>query len=225
MILLFWLALLFALLNWFAVARHLIRLERVVKPATLALLTLWFWLAAPTLQQPFIVAFIAGLLFSLAGDIFLLFPDAHFLKGLIAFFLAHLAYLAAFNPRGPWLEARTCWLAAGIAILAYFLTRRIVAGLQASGRDSLVAPVILYAVVLSLTLWSTLATLFRPEWPPRGATLAAAGGALFFLSDALLAWNRFVQPLRHGRLANMISYHLAQGCMAFGLLAFAASVA
>ncbi len=221
----FWLALLFALLDWYAVARRLTRLERAAKPAALALLALWFWLAAPTLQQSFMVAFAAGLLFSLAGDIFLLFPGAHFLKGLIAFFLAHLAYLAAFNPGGPRLEARTYWLAAGIAILAYFLTRRIVAGLRTSGRDSLVVPVILYAVVLSLTLWSTLATLFRPEWPPQGAALAAAGGALFFLSDALLAWNRFVQPLRHGRLANMVSYHLAQGCMAFGLLAFAASLA
>lgn len=220
-----WLALLFALLNWLAVARQMPRLERVAKPATLALLTLWFWQAVLPVQSASTIAFLAGLIFSLAGDVFLLFPDAHFLKGLIAFFLAHLAYLVAFNPGGPWLEARTTLLALAIALLAFFLTRRIVAGLRGSGRSSLVVPVILYAIVLSLTLWSTVATLFRPTWPLRGALLAAIGGTLFFISDALLAWNRFVQPLRYGRLVNMVSYHLAQGCMAFGLLAFAAGMA
>jgi len=213
-------ALFFALLDWIAVARARRRLEYVAKPAALIFLILWFLLAAPT-PKPFIVlAFSLGLIFSLAGDIFLMFSAAHFIKGLIAFFLAHLAYLAAFNAQGPLLEARSMLIALAIAALVYPIIRRVVQALRGSGRRSLVLPVQLYAVVLSLTFWSTAVTLLRPAWPRSAATLAALGGALFFLSDALLAWNRFVRPLRAGRLINMISYHLAQASMAFAVLWF-----
>jgi len=37
-----------------------------------------------------------------------------------------------------------------------------------------------------------------------------AGAGLFYVSDALIAWNRFLRETRHGRLAIIITYHLAQ---------------
>ena len=43
------------------------------------------------------------------------------------------------------------------------------------------------------------------------AVLLAIGGAvLFYVSDATLAWNRFLEPRRFGPLAVMVTYHLAQ---------------
>jgi hypothetical protein len=33
---------------------------------------------------------------------------------------------------------------------------------------------------------------------------------LFFVSDAILAWNRFVQPVPHAGLATIVPYHLGQ---------------
>ena len=44
--------------------------------------------------------------------------------------------------------------------------------------------------------------------------LAIVGACLFYTSDALIAWTRFIQDFRHGRLAVMVTYHLAQ----FGLV-------
>src|SRR6266566_1311560 len=43
----------------------------------------------------------AGLLCSLGGDVWLLFPRG-FVAGLLHFLVAHLLYIAAFVPGGPW---------------------------------------------------------------------------------------------------------------------------
>ena len=42
-------------------------------------------------------AILAGLVASLAGDVFLLWPQQGFLPGLVSFLVAHLAYLYAFS--------------------------------------------------------------------------------------------------------------------------------
>ena len=39
---------------------------------------------------------------------------------------------------------------------------------------------------------------------------------LFFISDTLLAWNRFVAPIRHQRVLIMSTYHLGQMGLALG---------
>lgn len=43
-----------------------------------------------------------------------------------------------------------------------------------------------------------------------GLRLAIVGAALFYVSDALIAWNRFVAPVRGGKVAIIVTYHLAQ---------------
>ena len=47
-----------------------------------------------------------------------------------------------------------------------------------------------------------------------GSAIAFAGALSFYVSDALIAWTRFIQDHPHGRLAVMVTYHLAQ----FGLV-------
>ena len=51
-----------------------------------------------------------------------------------------------------------------------------------------------------------------------GLALVAAGGVAFLVSDAVLARDRFVGPVRHGHLTVTISYHLAQFLLLVGLL-------
>jgi len=53
-------------------------------------------------------------------------------------------------------------------------------------------------------------TLFRSDWLSAPAYLASAGAVLFVASDTTLAWNKFVHPVRRGRLLVMITYHLGQ---------------
>ena len=67
----------------------------VFKPLTTLLIIAWAWPrgADSPLQQQWVRI---GLALSLAGDIALLWPKQGFLPGLIAFLLAHLAYIRAF---------------------------------------------------------------------------------------------------------------------------------
>ncbi|MEJ2561543.1 MAG: lysoplasmalogenase [Anaerolineales bacterium] len=207
-----------AIVDWIAVARQNRTLEIVAKPATLLALCVWFGSYPAARSSTVGVLFLLGLVFSLLGDIFLLFPEVHFLKGLIAFLLAHLLYIAAFNSTGPILTLPAILLAVPIVIAALLILRRLIASLKEHGNEAMIVPVSVYALVLSLTLWSASTTLFRNDWSLRAGTLAAAGGVLFFVSDASIAWNRFVGPHWGGRLFEIVTYHLAQIGLAAGIL-------
>jgi uncharacterized membrane protein YhhN len=218
MTLLLILCLIFALITWGAVILENRRLEYVAKPATLILLILWFVSRSPSDTPPIGLWFLGGLVFSLAGDIFLMLPGDHFLKGLIAFLIAHISYVIAFNLAGPVLNWSSLFIALVVSVIAVLILRRLVFSMRTAGRTALITPVVIYAFFLGLTLWSATTTLLRPEWPRIAGWLAAIGGALFFTSDAAIAWNRFVGPLRGGRTFEMITYHLAQLSLSAGVL-------
>lgn len=203
-----------ALADWYAVARNEKRLERLAKPLTLLFLFLWFIGRVPL--QGGSAWFAVGLLFSLLGDVALL-SERGFLGGLAAFFLAHLCYLVGFNT--PLGEVPLFWslpIAILLAMSAARLLRRIAAGLLEHAMGNLIAPVYAYGLVLSLMLLSALMTLFRRDWSTAAALALSGGAALFYFSDLLLAWNRFVTPLKQGRLWTMILYHLGQILLAIG---------
>lgn len=210
-----WMPLGVAALDWMAVGRQWRRLEYIAKPGVMLALLAWLgahaWRAGahPGGELP-LALFAAGLALSLAGDVFLMLPPRYFLAGLVAFLLGHVAYIAAFNANGlPPLEAALL-AAVPVALAALWITRRVLAGLKAGGRPRLRGPVVAYIVVISLMVVSALATLARPDWMGGAAVLASIGALLFMLSDTLLAWDRFVQPLPNGRLMNITTYHVGQ---------------
>lgn len=208
----------FAVADWFAVSTENKKLEYLAKPATLLLLTAWFISLLPTPFPGVGIWFGLGLLFSLAGDIFLMLPGNHFLKGLVSFLIAHIAYIIAFNLHGAVFGLVSSLLGISIVLIAGVIMRRIILALKSRGRTSMIVPLIAYAVVLSLTFWSAATTLLRAAWPALAGWSAAVGGALFFMSDSGIAWNRFVGPHPGGRLMEMITYHLAQVCLSCGVL-------
>jgi alkenylglycerophosphocholine/alkenylglycerophosphoethanolamine hydrolase len=203
-------ALLFAVGDWLAVARDRRRLEVVCKPAALLAL-----LASASLltREPHdawqVRFFLPGLGFSLAGDIFLMLHGKRFfLAGLVAFLLAHICYIIGFNrAMPPWPSFVFLIPVSGIGI---FLFRRMANGLRQRGEGRMLAPVAIYSVVLSGMLFSAWATLFRPEWTGLRQGLAIGGASLFFVSDTILGWDRFVAPFPLARLGIHITYHLGQ---------------
>jgi uncharacterized membrane protein YhhN len=207
-------ALIVAVIDWLAVARNQRRLEYIFKPATLAVVLLGAWLLTrgphDTWQAYF---FLPGLVLSLVGDVFLMLPgERFFLPGLVAFLLAHICYVVGLNPTlPPWPAFALLVVVAAIGLALY---RGIAAGLRRRGKVELLAPVALYSVVLSLMLFSAWAVLFRPEWTGLRRGLAIVGATLFFVSDAMLAWDRFVEPSPSARLRVMITYHLGQVALA-----------
>lgn len=209
--------LLIAALDWVAVYRRYKQLEYLAKPGTMLVLILWLWLA--THFEGGTVWFALGLLFSLAGDIFLMLPREQFIAGLVAFLIGHILYILGFNQSLPPLSLATLLVLAIVALPAVQIFRRIRAGLLSSGRSRLIGPVLLYSLVISLMLASALLTLVRPDeaWHPGPALLAAFGALLFFLSDTLLAWNKFVQDLPGGRALVHMTYHLGQYALIAGV--------
>jgi len=202
------LAFVFAGLESLALYKSWRQLEFVAKPAVM--ICLFIWLYFTTGLGGTLVWFGLGIIFSLAGDVFLLFIDRFFMFGLVAFLIAHIAYLVGFNTPPPQgLDGWSFGVAIVIGISALRLLRRIVAGVRDT-QPRLVGPVVVYSTVITLMLLSALLTLFRPEWMTTPALLVSAGAFLFFLSDIVLAWNRFLAPIKHGRLLNIGLYHLAQ---------------
>jgi uncharacterized membrane protein YhhN len=203
-----------AVLDWLAVAKGWRKVEYFAKPGVMVALLAWLVVNGGLTGQ--MIWFAIGLAFSLAGDVFLMLPQEQFIAGLVSFLLAHVAYLIGFNPSLPPLNPGSLILAVLVFGTAIQIYRRISAGLQTSGKSSLKAPVLVYSIVISLMLLSALITLIRPEWNAAPALVASAGALLFFLSDTLLAWNKFVSALPYGRLLVMVSYHIGQILITIG---------
>ncbi len=211
-------ALLCAGADWFAVARANKKTEYVFKPATmLAIIAMaCVWMQGPH-DEWFAWFILAGLVLSLAGDVLLLFSRAiFFLFGLVAFLLAHVAYILGMNQTLPPPDAYVLLLPIGIVCALYLA--RVVRVLRARRENNLVAPVAVYGVLISLMLFSAWATLFRPEWSMTRRAWVIAGAMLFYLSDGMLAWHRFVKSSRIVQVSVMITYHLGQMALAAAMV-------
>ena len=207
-----------AVVDWIAVAKGWKKVEYIAKPWTMAALFLVLALVGRFSSLP-LIFFGLGILFSLAGDVFLMFSDRWFIPGLVSFLLAHVAYIAGFNLPLPVVSPTWALIVALVlAFSAARLLRPIVAGLAAKGQRKLIGPVVVYGVVITLMLLSAMLTLFRPEWKAPPAALVSIGAMLFFYSDAILAWIKFVAPIKNGRMMNMITYHLGQIALIAGVL-------
>jgi uncharacterized membrane protein YhhN len=212
-----------AAIDWVAVARGWKKVEYIAKPAVMLLLLGILTLVCGFSCLP-LICFGLGIFFSLAGDVFLMvsytrFSDRWFIPGLIAFLLAHVSYIIGLNTPLP--DVSPIWslgVAFILALTAARILRRILAGIRQKGLLRLVRPVGIYGMVITLMLLSAMLTLFNSAWRASASGLVALGATLFYFSDVLLAWNKFVNPIRNGRLANMILYHLGQFALVAGVI-------
>ena len=186
----------------------------VFKPLTTLLVIAYAWPrgGAQPKQRRFIRI---GLVLSLIGDVCLMWPVQGFLPGLVAFLLAHLAYIAAFCV--PVRLAARPLVFVVYALIAAAILLALWAGVPAPLR----APVLGYVVCLatmaaqSFVWWRS--SRVTPAEPL--ARWAALGGALFMLSDGLLATNKFALPLPLPSLWILASYWAAQWAIASSLAA------
>lgn len=215
MFVLFLLVLLPAVVDWIAVSRDDLRLERVAKPATMAVLIVATAVAwSGDFDQRF-VATMAALVFSLAGDVFLMGERDRFVPGLIAFFAAHVAYIVAFG--GAVLSPYSVFLGTALVLMGGPLYLAIRQGLRRADRSELIFPVLAYVFLISLMVLTALSAPGANGWS-RGSILAAAIGAfLFYCSDALIGLHRFVRELPWAPVTIMVTYHLGQIGLAYSL--------
>jgi len=197
-----------AVADWVAIGRGLERLEYVCKPGALVLL-IGVALTLDPSQGDVRAWFVAALVLSLAGDVFLMLPADRFVPGLASFLLAHVAYVVGLNLDGGSVGALAL-AAIPVAAVATVLATRILSAMTTGGNRGLIGPVVAYMVVISAMVTSALASV--NGW-------AVAGAVLFFASDALIAETRFVRPVTPGlRVAIMVTYHLGQAGLVLSLL-------
>lgn len=203
------LALIAALFEAIAVQTQNRKMELFAKPAAMLLLLIWLYTSTGFHGDAF--WFGLGLFFSLIGDVLLLSStDQMFMLGLIAFLLTHIFYLIGFKNELLHFTAWSFVLMFFIYINGLRLLRRILAAMRLKGLDRLSAPVIVYGLVISLMLYAAMSTIFDPSWKTSATFLVSAGAFLFYISDLILAWNKFVSPMKNGPAANIITYYLGQ---------------
>lgn len=188
----------------FAGARRQVYL---LKPLTTALI-LAAALALPAADGVYRALVAAGLIFSLAGDIFLMLPRDAFLPGMVSFLVAHLLYIAAFTRPNGWALAPLA-----LALLALF-------GIGYSALlwpklGALRWPVLAYIATILVMAWQAIGLWQTAETTAAGR--ATLGALSFVASDASLAWDRFRRPLRLAPLMVLGTYYLAQALIAWSV--------
>ncbi|MBK9255767.1 MAG: lysoplasmalogenase [Saprospiraceae bacterium] len=155
-------------------------------------------------------SFILALICALLGDAFLLFTsDEFFLIGLFSFLLMQLLYAGTF-----WSQRSRHIKDILLPVVIMIILTSILMFVLWPHLDSMVTPVMAYTVAISVMAVAALS---------RKKELAAyfwvvAGVALFVISDLLLAYGKFVQPLPAHNYLVMGSYMLAQYLIVTGYI-------
>jgi alkenylglycerophosphocholine hydrolase len=209
-------ALIFAGLESLALWKQIRPLEFIAKPAVMVVLFIYLWTSTGLSGAG--LWFGLGILLSLTGDVFLLWLDRFFIFGLIAFLLGHVAYVIGFNtPASPF----TFWgiiLAIIVGLSGVRVMRRILVALLSKGQSRFRVPVTIYGMVISVMLLSAMLKLTDISWGAGASLFVAVGAFLFFASDIVLAWNKFVTPIQNGRMINIGMYHLGQIALIAGVV-------
>ncbi|MBI5521788.1 MAG: lysoplasmalogenase [Desulfarculus sp.] len=155
---------------------------------------------------------LAGLVLGLLGDVCLALPgQGAFRAGLLAFLAGHVLYVLAFAGLVAWGR----WLGPHLAIpalaaLAVFMWLRRRAG-------SLLLPVCAYILVISLMLAGAWAVWRQGGLPAAGGWAIFLGALSFYLSDLLVARDRFVNSQFVNRLLGLPLYYAGQFALAFSV--------
>lgn len=182
----------------------------LAKAGSTALLAWLAWLEGGPLLL------VAALALGAAGDAFLAQEgEGWFLAGLASFLAAHIAYVALFAASGSGLEILSIqpWrlVAPAIAAFGALVVLRLI--LPAAGRE-LRLPVVAYVLAI-LAMMTAAATVAAP--------IIMAGAALFVLSDAILAIQKFLMrpgtvTFRLAGAAVWLLYYPAQLVITLGFL-------
>jgi uncharacterized membrane protein YhhN len=146
-------------------------------------------------------AVIGGLIVSSVGDVLL--ERGLFIPGLLAFLVAHLAYVAGF-----WSDSRRpAWLRA----LPFALWGVTFFEFLAPGLGPVTVPVGIYVAAIVAMMWRAAA---RVENTHGRAVAGLLGAIAFGLSDTLVAWGRFREALPWAAVPIMLLYWAGQAGIA-----------
>ena len=157
-----------------------------------------------------------GLLFSLIGDIALMFAakDSNFfMLGLGAFLIAHIFYIAAFYLDSTnKIEVHRRYITPIFMVFGFYCFSYYYVLSPYLGELNL--PVLFYSIAIALM--GIMAALRYGKTNFKSFSWILTGAVLFIISDSILAYNKFVEPLEISDILIMSTYMLAQFLIAMG---------
>ncbi|OBX27101.1 putative membrane protein YhhN [Gelidibacter algens] len=185
----------------------------ITKPSLLIALTVFFYSQSKGLASKTRIITVLALVFSLLGDVLLMFVDMsphYFMLGLVSFLVAHVCYCLVFliyrNPKINLLGVSAVFFIYALGL--FYLLK--------DGLGDLLIPVLIYMIVI--LMMAITAFLRQKKVPSKSFILVFLGALLFLISDSLLALNKFYMPLRFSSISIMLTYALAQYFIVLGLL-------
>jgi uncharacterized membrane protein YhhN len=169
-------------------------------------------LVQPHPVQTYAFFVVIGLICCLGGDVFLALPqEKMFLFGLISFLIGHIFYVIAFISVAN--LNRLTWV-------GFILTLVVGMGIYRWLKPhlgSMKGPVICYIVVISIMLCGAWSILGMSRLAVSGRMLVFAGALSFYISDILVARDRFLKTEFFNRLAGLPLYYAGQFLIAFSI--------
>ena len=155
---------------------------------------------------------LVGLIFCLIGDVCLALPqDKAFRIGLIAFLIGHIFYIFSFSSLiqiDQWFSGLSFYLF-GISALIFLWLRPHL--------KSMLIPVLLYIVVITLMLSGAWAVFLKSPFHVLGRTILLSGSLCFYVSDIFVARDKFIKEEFLNRLLGLPLYYAGQFMLAFSI--------
>jgi uncharacterized membrane protein YhhN len=147
-----------------------------------------------------------GLLFSLLGDIFLMFEgELMFICGLSSFLTAHIFYIFVFYNARTTKQNKTLLLFLVFFASSYY--SYIYKEIFIQGGYVMLIAVLVYIIVITTMVYFAYLN---------NNTILTLGVTMFFISDSALAFDKFIINATDSKLEYLVmsTYHIAQLCIA-----------
>lgn len=180
-------------------------LYQIFKPLTTVLilaLPIIFWNKN---NRKYNYLIVAALIFCLIGDTFLL-SDEGFIYGLASFLIGHLLFTAAFASIQGFIKNYRLLLVLLIIGGAYLIFLRPHLG-------DFFIPVLIYVSIIMLMNWQAIGLSIKNN--QKIYKLIGIAAVIFSISDALIAYNKFVEPFTLSGILVLSTYWLSIFIFAF----------
>ena len=144
---------------------------------------------------------VCGLALSALADALI---EWRFLAGLLGFLVVHLFYIGAFVRFDTALRL--------VRLVPALLWGVLALPALTTNAGSMAVPVWIYGLVILTMIWRAAAAM--PRLGPNAPTLGFFGALIFGISDTVLGYERFVEPLAGSRLLVLSAYWSAQAMLA-----------
>ncbi len=194
-------------------------LDFITKPLIMSTLLIYYLVSRQQKANTLTYFMIGAVVFSWFGDIILMLQvrfEGMFVIGLASFLIAHLFYILTYGKAvaQDQSEDSKTFIRTRIAFLIFVGLALIY--LLLPSLDNMLIPIALYTIVI--ISMAIAAVLRKGRTIDKSFIMVYSGALLFIMSDAMIAINKFLNPLVQARLLIMATYIAAQFLIVKGIL-------